>query len=122
MKKILIAGFMFMFAFVISAQNRERGNGPGGDMTKRYEEMKKELDLTEQQVDSIKAIDQELFTKMREQRDKNGDDREKGREEMKKMSEQKDERVKAILTEEQFTKYQKMESERRQRGPGGKRN
>lgn len=116
MKKILIASCLFMFALVVSAQNR--GGGPGGDMTKRYEEMKKELSLNDQQVDSLKVIDQEFFTKMREQREKNGDDREKGREEMQKMSEQRNERVKKILTDEQFTKYQEMESQRRQRGGG----
>lgn len=117
MKKILIAGCMFMFAFMISAQNR--GGAPGGDMTKRYEEMKKELSLNDQQVDSLKVIDQEFFTTMREQREKNGNDREKGREIMQKMNEQRNERVKAILSEEQFTKYQEMENQRRQRSPGG---
>lgn len=119
MKKILVLGCLFMFAFMVSAQNRGGGQGPG-DMDKRYEELKKKLSLNDQQVDSLKVIDQEFFTKMREQREKNGGDREKGREEMKKMGEQRDERVKTILTDEQFTKYKEMENQRRQRGPGGK--
>ena len=88
----------------------------------RYETMKKELGLNEIQDDSIKANDKEFFTKMREKREKNGENREKNRIEMGKMNEQRSERVKAILTEEQYTKYQEMESQRRQRGPGGRRN
>jgi Skp family chaperone for outer membrane proteins len=119
MKKFLVFGCMFMFAFMASAQNRGSGRGPG-DMEKRYEELKKNLNLNDQQVDSLKVIDQEFFTKMREQREKKGNDREKGREEMRKMGEQRDERVKTILTEEQFTKYKELENQRRQRGPGGR--
>jgi ribosomal protein L29 len=109
-----------MFAFMVSAQNREgRGRGMSDeDRTKRYEELKKELSLNDQQVDSLKVIDQELFTKMREIREKNGDDREKNREEMRTLMDKRSERVKTILTEEQYTKYQKIEGERRQRGPG----
>jgi uncharacterized GH25 family protein len=118
MKKIFVAGCMLMFVFMMSAQ------GPGGrgmseeERAKRYEELKKELILNDQQVDSLKAIDRELFTKMREVREKNGDNREKIRTEMTSLREKRNERLKKILTEEQYTKYQKIESDRLQRAPG----
>lgn len=107
-----------MLAFMVSAQ-RPGGRGMSAEeRAKRYEELKKELSLNDQQVDSLKAIDQEFFTKMRDVREKNGNDREKNREEMRSLMDKRGERVKTVLTDEQYTKYQKIESERRQRGPG----
>jgi ribosomal protein L29 len=110
---------MFMFAFMVSAQ------GPGGrgvsdeERAKQYEELKKELTLSDQQVDSLRAIDREFFTKMREARERNGNNREKNRADMTSLTEKRNVRIKTILTEEQYTKYQKIESGRRQRRPGG---
>ncbi|MDR1097557.1 MAG: hypothetical protein LBL57_05445 [Tannerella sp.] len=119
MKKIFAAVCMLMLTFMVSAQNQGGRGMSEEERAKRYDELKKELSLTDQQVDSLKAIDQELFTKMREVREKNGDNREKNREDMRKLTDKRNERVKAILTEEQYTKYQKMEEQRRQRNPGG---
>ncbi|MDR1222454.1 MAG: hypothetical protein LBL07_06195 [Tannerella sp.] len=121
MKKIFAAVCMLMLTFMVSAQNQGGRGMSEEERAKRYDELKKELSLTDQQVDSLKAIDQELFTKMREVREKNGDNREKNREDMRKLTDKRNERVKAILTEEQYTKYQKMEEQRRQRNPGGGR-
>lgn len=118
MKKIFAVSCMLMLAFMVSAQ-RPGGRGMSAEeRAKRYEELKKELSLNDQQVDSLKAIDQEFFTKMRDVRERNGNDREKNREEMRSLMDKRGERVKTVLTDEQYTKYQKIESERRQRGPG----
>ena len=120
MKKIFILSFMFMFAFALSAQDQGRRGGMSeADMEKRYEEMKKELSLTAKQLDSIKAIDKDYYAKMRDVREKAGGDREKMREATRPLNEKRNERIKAILTEEQYTKYQKMEADRRPRGPRG---
>jgi ribosomal protein L29 len=119
MKRIFVLSCMLVFTFMVSAQ------GPGGrgmsdeERGKQYEELKKELTLSDQQVDSLKAIDGEFSTKMREAREKNGDDRDKNRADMTSLREKRDARVKTILTKEQYTKYQKIESARRQRRPEG---
>ncbi|MDR3250981.1 MAG: hypothetical protein LBT42_04870 [Tannerella sp.] len=118
MKKLFVVSFMLMFAFMVSAQDRQRGGGQG-DMTARYAELKKDLKLSDQQVDSLKAIDTEVFAKMRDLREESGGDRDKMRELMTKVNEKRDERVKAILSKEQFDKYKESEAQRRQRGGGG---
>lgn len=118
MKRIFVVGFMLMFAFVVAAQERGRGMSEE-DRAKRYEQLKTDLGLNDQQVDSLKAIDTAFFTKMREQREKSGGDRDAMRADMQKMNEERNERVKAILSEEQYKKYVEAESQRRQRGPGG---
>ena len=116
MKKILAVSLMLVFAFMLSAQNRG-GRLSEADMEKRYEEMKKELSLKDQQLDKIKVIDKDYFAKMREARESGGGDRDAWR----GMGEKRRESIKDVLTEEQFTKYQEMERKWREERQGNRR-
>ncbi|MDR1722487.1 MAG: hypothetical protein LBR84_00930 [Tannerella sp.] len=123
MKKILLVSFMFMFALMISAQDRPRGGGRfGGDPAARLEQLKKDLGLNEKQVESIKTIDENFMKKMQAQREQGQDgDREARMQQMRKMSEERNAEYKKILTEEQYKKFIEQEEQRRQQF-GGPRN
>lgn len=91
------------------AQDQQRGGrGQRGDMTER---MKTELGLSDEQVAQLK----EVYSQMRpsQQGEK------PSREEMQKKREEADAKVKKILTEEQYAKYEKMRKERRPHRPQG---
>jgi len=88
---------------VCMAQNeRPQHDGPRGNM---MEKMKTELSLSDEQVAQMK----EVFKDMRP--GKPGE--RPSREEMEKKREETENRVKKILTEEQYAKYQKMHREQR---------
>ena len=114
MKKIFVVSFMLMFAFIVSAQQRG-----GMNMDETYAELKKELSLTDQELEKVKTVYTESMTKMRSQMEQVGDDREKRRELMTKVNAERSESLKKVLTEEQFKKYQAWEEKRRQNRPGG---
>jgi len=105
MKKIFTVSLMLVFALMVSAQNRGGRGLSEADMEKRYEQMKKELGINEQQLEKIKVIDKDYFAKMREAREAGGGDREGFR----AMGEKRREEIKKVLTEEQNTKYVEME-------------
>lgn len=88
------------------AQDETNGGRPPrglrGDM---MEKMKTELSLSDKQAAQLK----EVFSSMRP--DKKGE--RPTREEMEKKRIETEAKVKKILTEEQYAKYQKMHSERR---------
>ena len=118
MKKILVVSLMLVFALMVSAQNRG-GRLSEAEMEKRYEEMKKELSLNDQQLEKIKAIDTAFYAKMREARESGGGDRDSWR----AMGEKRREDIKKVLTEEQNTKYLELERKWREaRGSRGGQN
>ena len=118
MRKILAVSLMLVFAFMVSAQNRG-GRLSEADMEKRYDEMKKELSLNDQQLEKIKAIDKDYFAKISEARESGSGDRDTWR----AMGEKRRESIKELLSEEQSAKYQEMERKwREQRQSGGGQN
>jgi len=121
MKKIFVASCLLMFAFMVSAQ---QGGGQRGQMSPErlaqyYEQMKKDLSLTDKQLDDIKKIEADYRTKMTSAREKAGDDREKMREEMTKLRTEQNAKVKPLLKEDQYTKYVEMQTRNRPGGQGG---
>ena len=122
MKRFFIAGSILMFALMVSAQNQNQGGQrfrmSEEERMKRYEDMKKEVKMNTAQLDSIKKFDAEFAPKQRELREKYRDDREKMREESQKLRNQLETKVKKVLNEDQFKKYQEFISQRRQRGNG----
>ena len=119
MKRIFVVSFLLMFAFMVSAQ---QGGGQRGQMTperlaQRYEQLKKDLNLTDKQLDDIKKIEADYRTKMTAAREKAGDDREKMREEMTKLRNEQNAKVKPLLKEDQYAKY--VESNQFGGRPGG---
>ena len=121
MKKFFVVSCLLMFAFMVSAQ---QGGGQRGQMTperlaQRYEQYKKEMNLTDKQLDDIKKIEADYRTKMTAMREKIGDDREKMREEMTKLRNEQNEKVKPLLKEDQYKKYVELNTFNRQGGGGG---
>ena len=114
MKKILTMSLMLLFAFMVSAQNQNRGGGfrlSEEEQTKRYEELKKELALKPAQLDSIKAIDKRFNDEIRKAREAgNNTDRDARR----ALSEKRTESIKKVLTKEQFTKYEALQAKWRE--------
>lgn len=106
MKKIILS--LTMFAFLASgsvcmAQDRPQRMDP----QQRMEQMVKDLGLNEEQTKEFKA----LMETMRPQR---GQQEERpSREEMQKRRTEMEAKIKGILTEEQFKKYQEMQKNRR---------
>lgn len=72
-----------------------------------------QLDLNKEQEGKIKEIYLDMF--------KNGFENMGGPEEMQKKFEEMNKKIKAVLTDEQKVKFDKMNEEMRRRGPGGPR-
>ena len=108
MKKIFVAGILLMFALMVSAQGQGQGRGQmtPEQQAQQYETMKKDLSLTDTQLDEIKKADEEMRTKMQSLRDSGGGDREAMMAEMTKLTEARNAKVKAQLSAEQYTKYE----------------
>ena len=122
MKKFFVLSCLLMFAFMVSAQ---QGGGQRGQMSperlaQRYEQYKKEMNLTDKQLDDIKKIEADYRTKMTAMREKIGDDREKMREEMTKLRNEQNEKVKPLLKEDQYKKYVELNTFNRQGGGGNR--
>lgn len=91
------------------AQDHQRGGrGQRGDMTER---MKTELGLSDEQVAQLKEVYSQMRPSQQGERP--------SREEMQKKREEADAKVKKILTEEQYAKYEKIRKERRPHRPQG---
>lgn len=91
-------------SFVCMAQDRpERSErGPGQNI----EQMVSELGLNDKQTEKLKTV----FEEMKPGR--NGSEERPSREEMEKKRTEMDAKIKAILTDEQYTKYQEMRKNR----------
>ena len=97
---------LFMGSAVCMAQDN-RGGRP--DMSKRIEQMVTDLGLNETQAKEFKAVMEE----MRPNRNASGE--RPSREEMEKKRNEADAKLKKILTDEQYKKYQSMRPQRGQR-------
>ena len=98
----MVALTMLSAATAMAQGERPEQKGPRGNM---MEKMKTELSLTDEQAAKM----QEVFKEMRPS--KQGE--RPSREEMEKKRTEMETKIKGILTEEQYAKYQKMRSERR---------
>jgi len=142
MKRVSFLLMAVFVAFIMSCNQGAKNNqqpafGPGGGMggsgnfdpaafiDRQMEELKEGLDLSddqEKQVREIITAGSETMRKAREEMQDGGGDREAMREKMQQMREEQNEKIKAVLTEEQFTKYEQIQQERRERmrqGGGG---
>lgn len=111
MKKSFLYVLLLVFSFGTSLMAQEYHHGHKKDKGEMIEMMKKKLDLTDQQVNEIKAIaakykDQEeaLKSKMKSLHG-----------EFKKLREQKKSEIDKVFNAEQKAKIQKMKAERKKR-------
>lgn len=105
---------------------------PAAFVDRQMEELKESLQLTDEQEKQVREIIVAGFETMRDARegmqDGNGDF-EAMREKMQAMREEQNQKIKAVLSEEQFAKYEQIQAERRERmrqngfgGQGGPQN
>jgi Spy/CpxP family protein refolding chaperone len=111
-----------------SQEQQQMGPGnfdPAAFVDRQMEELKEGLDLSrdqEKQVREILTAGSETMRKAREEMRDGGGDREAMREKMQQMREEQNQKIKAVLSEEQFAKYEQIQAERRERmrqGGGG---
>lgn len=112
MKKLILGAFVALMACAQPMDAQERRGGPGRmnpeQMTERLD---KELDLTDEQEAKITAIYKEYFGQQPQERG--------SREEMRKKMGEMNEKIKAVLNDDQKKKYDEMHQRMRRRGPGG---
>ena len=142
MKRASFLMMALLMAFFMSCNQASKNSqqpsfGPGGGMgggnfdpqamiDRQMDELKEGLQLSDDQEKQVREIITSGFETMRKAREEmqDGGDREAMREKMQQMREEQNVKIKAVLSEEQFTKYEQIQEERRQRmrqggGPGG---
>jgi len=141
MSKVSFLMMAFLMAIIVSCNqgaknSQQQQMGPGGGMgggnfdpaafvDRQMEELKSGLELSDDQEKQVREIITTGFETMRKAREgmqDGGGDREAMREKMQQMREEQTEKIKAVLSAEQFTKYEQIQAERRERmrqGGGG---
>jgi cytochrome c-type biogenesis protein CcmH/NrfF len=126
-KKLFACATLVIALFTVSSAFAQ-GGGRMMDtaaMNQRFVKMKTDLNLTQVQADSIKAIQMDMRSKMRDIFQQNqGMSREDMRAKMMPLRDQANDRIKAVLGADLFKKYQDWEQENRpqgMRGGGGNR-
>ncbi len=132
MNKIVFVCMVLVVALVTSCnmgnRNSQPSFGPGNFdpeamVDRMMEETTETLDLSKDQEKQLREIMLENFdkmAKMREEMQNSGGGFENMREQMQEAREEQNKKIKEILSEEQWEKYQVMQEERRaRRGQGG---
>lgn len=92
---------------------------------KRYEKLKTELSLNDDQSAKFKAIDQKYMDSFRKVRSDSSLTKENKKAEMKKLRDGRDGEIKGVLTADQYKKWQDIKAQnadkRKHRGPRGRR-
>jgi hypothetical protein len=127
MRQILSVVCVFILISVSVNAQPPRGQYNPEDMAKRQtEQMKADLELSDEQVKTVGVINDKYSKKMGEAFQQSAGNREQMRETMQKMRSEKNEELKEVLTAEQFDKHKKIEEQRMQefrqrRGDGADR-
>ena len=95
-----------------------KGKGQRMTVEQRLGMMKEQLNLTDEQVPKVKAVLEDANKQMAEIRQAPQEER---RDKMMALREEQSKKMKAILTPEQFTKYQAMAPGGKKGGGGGKK-
>lgn len=126
MKKLCFYSMPIALALVLSfsaiaqqGDGRRRNMDPKEMAERQTNQMKESLELTDKQLPKVEALNLKYAEKMGEARDEVGEDREAMRSAMTEIIKEKDVELKKILTEEQWTKFEKERKERMQNRRGG---
>ena len=122
MRKILLMCCLFLG---IAAVSRAQGGGQRMSPADRAKQLQTQLTLTDDQTAKITAIYQTQATKMDSIRTAANGDRDAMMQGMRPLMMATNDKIKAILTPDQATAYQKIQDERRarmQQGGGGGNN
>ena len=113
----MVLGGLVAFSTLATAQdantNGKKGKR-GWSVEQQLDRMSTRLSLTDEQKPKVKAVLEEERTKMRELRSES--DRSTRREKMQTIRKDTTAKMKKILNEEQFKKYEEMSSRRGKRG------
>lgn len=116
MKKMSV---LLMFLFLVSAMSmaQPRDFDPEDLAKRQTAQLKEELDLNEDQEKKVYDLNLESTKKMSKLREEmqSGGGFEGMREKMTEIREEQNKKMKEILTEKQWTKYEKYQEERRSR-------
>lgn len=124
MKKILLTIMVMALAAGAFAQGPQRGERrefkPEEMATRQAERIKKACNVNDVQYEQLYNLFLEQATAMQKQM-KESEGQKLNREEMQKQRAAREEAVKAILTDEQWAAYEKIQQEQRQRRGNGPR-
>lgn len=118
MKKhiILLSFSLLLSAGLYAQQGRGREHNPEQRIQRMVEHLSDSLALEPAQQDSMVAIFSDFHKEMQQNRAN------RHREQMKAAVESRNERIKEVLTEEQYAQFEKLRKERRgHKGKGGNR-
>ncbi len=102
--KIVIAALSLCFALPAMAQQKENKHDPRARAEKVTEAMAEKYGLTDDQKETVYEANVEYFTTAHENREK-----------MKEQRQQRDERLKEVLTEDQYAAYEARKAQRREK-------
>lgn len=104
MVSVACFAFMMMFSVAVMAQDKTQ-HKPEEKAKMMSDKMKTELTLTDEQYQKVQAINLDFATKSSALK-KEGGDKSAWGEKMKPIKEEHTKSLKAVLTPEQFTKYE----------------
>jgi Spy/CpxP family protein refolding chaperone len=116
MKKILLLLAITAIGYVANAQPPKPPTVEGR-MKKVNEQLSKNLDLKEEQKKVVAEAFKDFFTEMEKLRPKNPPPPPVKKEDADKLSKTRDEKIKTVLTPEQYTKYVEVEKSMRPKRP-----
>lgn len=120
MKKLIVLTIAALFAVTAFGQEK-RQSTPEARAEKVTNKMKEKLNLTDEQVAKIKAINLDAAKKKDELKGKGKDQRKEMRTQVKSIEDDRDSKILEVLTEEQKAQYKKMrEKSKDHRGGKGK--
>lgn len=117
MKKILVLAFAALFTMSAFAQDK-RQSTPEARAEKVTNKMKEKLNLSDEQVAKIKAINLDAAKKKDELKGKGKDERKEMRTKIKNIETDRDNKILEVLTDEQKAQYNKMKENAKEHRKG----
>ncbi len=116
-KAIIFSLFCILAAGTVSAQqtDEDRRSDPAERLAKQTERLVTVLELTPEQTDQVKVINESFAKEVQAAREELQAEREAMREKLKGANEKRTSEMEAILTEEQRTKLEALQARRRER-------
>lgn len=114
MKKLFVLALAALFTVSAFAQNKQKGT-PEERADKVTNRMKEKLNLSDEQVAKIKAINLDAAKKKEELKAKGKDERKQMRTQVNNIETERDSKIMEVLTEEQKAEYTKMKEKAKDR-------
>ena len=115
LKKVLTEEQHKKLAANRSEQRNRHGARMAGNRGDFAEKMQKELSLSGEQTEKVKAINREFAQKFRTLRNDSTGSKEDNRAKMKQLRDEYQKKLKTVLSDEQFKKWEKLKSEHKRR-------